>query len=73
LEKEQGTKRQETLKQEVWGDILGEGFDVKRFEDTHESAWSIVESSMMKGSGVPLLFRRRRSASRKRKTYQKVY
>jgi hypothetical protein len=53
--KEEGIAREEVLKREVWDDILGEGFDVKRFDDTHESAWNIVASSMEKGSDVPLL------------------
>jgi len=54
VRKEEGIEREEILKREVWDNILGEGFSVKRFEDTYESAWNIVGSSM-KVPGAPLL------------------
>lgn len=61
----EGTEREELLKREVWGDILGKGFSVKRFDDTHQSAWDIVGDTVEKGSGVPLLVQEEMGDDRK--------
>jgi hypothetical protein len=42
--KEVGNKREEDLKRDVWNHMLGNGCSVKRFEDTHDSAWNIVSN-----------------------------
>jgi len=44
IPKELGIRREEHLKRDVWKDMLENGCRVGRFEDTRESAWSIVNS-----------------------------
>ncbi|KIM76262.1 hypothetical protein PILCRDRAFT_650073 [Piloderma croceum F 1598] len=52
--KEDGIIREEELKQEVWHDMVDNGCKIERFEDTRESAWSIV-LNLMKNPGASLL------------------
>ena len=52
IPKELGIRREGHLKRDVWKDMLENGCRVGRFEDTRESAWSIVNSV---NSGATLL------------------
>ncbi|KAF7970688.1 hypothetical protein HWV62_23292 [Athelia sp. TMB] len=37
-----GARREQQLKDKFWADMIQSGCDVKRFADSHESAWEIV-------------------------------
>ena len=52
---EEAVKWEEVLKQEVWRDMLGNGYSVSRFEDTYASAWNIIGSLTQKNSSMTLL------------------
>jgi hypothetical protein len=56
--KEVGNKREEDLKREVWNDMLANGCCVKRFENTYDSAWSIVGSLTQQEPDLTLLIQK---------------
>ena len=43
---ESGARRENELEKVFWGDMVGNGCKTKRFEDTFESAWGIVEKNL---------------------------
>jgi len=50
-----GIEREKVLKQEVWKPLLNSGCRVERFDNTHKSAWDIVEQSTGKDTATHLL------------------
>ncbi|KIM82904.1 hypothetical protein PILCRDRAFT_820198 [Piloderma croceum F 1598] len=39
---ERGVRREQELKAGFWNDMIADGCEIARFEDTYESAWSII-------------------------------
>jgi chromosome condensin MukBEF ATPase and DNA-binding subunit MukB len=40
----EGVKREQELKTHFWKDMIADGCGIARFEDSYDSAWSIIES-----------------------------
>ena len=53
VREETGKKREYELKKDFWNGLLASGCQVKRFEDTIESAWTILGSADEETSGIP--------------------
>ncbi|KIM75842.1 hypothetical protein PILCRDRAFT_13215 [Piloderma croceum F 1598] len=43
VSEEEGRRREEELTEKFWNDLVANGCKVERFEDTHKSAWNIVD------------------------------
>ncbi|CAG8599854.1 12087_t:CDS:10, partial [Acaulospora colombiana] len=48
-----GAEREEQLKTSFWHDMMEKGCSVRRFEDTHKSAWDIIKFASSKSSNDP--------------------
>jgi len=53
VDKAGGAKREDAMKIEVWDDILKGRYGTKRFNNTYESAWDIVDSHTKKALATP--------------------
>ena len=47
------TQREKELKETFWSDLVLKGCKTKRFGDTHESAWEIIEGSKVQSQDSP--------------------
>jgi len=45
VKEEIGIRREAELKSNFWGDMVANGCRVKRFKDTYDSVWSIIDST----------------------------
>src|ERR1700733_2919024 len=41
---EEGAQREQELKTDFWNDMIADGCETARFEDTYDSAWGIIGS-----------------------------
>jgi len=55
VEEGTGAKREKQLQNEFWKDMLAEGCEIDRFENSHDSAWRIVDSFAEKDKATVLL------------------
>lgn len=52
----EGAHREEELKRDLWKDVLTDGARTKRFNDTYQSAWDVIDIVADEGLGtVPIL------------------
>jgi hypothetical protein len=55
IDKKEGEAREEELKGDFWKEMITNGCTIERFEDTHESAWNIIDSLAEKNCADVLL------------------
>jgi chromosome condensin MukBEF ATPase and DNA-binding subunit MukB len=57
VKEEDGIRREEELKRDVWKDMLADGCRTERFKDTYNSAWDIISNVAQKNTAQVLLSR----------------
>ncbi|KIM78703.1 hypothetical protein PILCRDRAFT_824143 [Piloderma croceum F 1598] len=55
VEEQVGNGREQQLKKEFWKDMVADGCRTERFENTHDSAWDIVDSLALMNQAPVLL------------------